>query len=611
MGAGHPTGRLQGRDRRLSASEPVTDAVSASSALVARVAPDLTGLDRQFDYLVPDSLRATAQIGSLVRVSLNGRRIGGWIVALGPPAADLPVDRLLPIAKVTGVGPSPSIIDLAAWATHRWAGRTRAFLIAASPVGAVHRVPAAAHGGPVPGPTDPLAERLLAIGGGVLRRPPSADDVPVVLAACRRGPTLVIVASTSRSRLLATRLRRAGRSVALVPHDWAAAAGGVDVVIGARAAIWAPCPGLASIVVLDEHDESLQERRQPTWHARDVAIERASRAGVPLLLVSPCPSATAVTAFDDAHFFRPSVDDERAGWPIVEIVDRTREEPWQRSLATSALIRQLRDPNRQVVCVLNSTGRARILACRRCKAIQRCEVCEAAVNQRDDSHFECARCGTARPPVCQACGASAFAALKVGVTRLRDELEAAAGRPVVAITGKSSDTEPVPEAGVYVGTEAVLHRVRRADTVAFVDFDAELLAPRYRATEQALTLLARAARLVGGRASGGRILVQTFLPQHEVLDAVLHADPGRLMAKELGRRRALGFPPSAALAVISGVGAANYARGLRLGGVQSAAALSGDVLIRAADWQTLGDAIATTPRPKGSRLRIEVDPPRL
>lgn len=595
-------------------TDPVRS-VAPPGPLIARVVPDLTGLDRQFDYIVPEPMRARAQIGSLVRISLNGRRVGGWIIGFGPTDPGRDPAALLPINKITGVGPDQDIIDLAPWAVHRWAGRMRALLVAASPPGAVVQAPAPAHGGPVPEPTDAAANQLLAAGGGVQRLPPAADVLPVVLAACRLGPTLVVSPAVAQARLLASRLRRSGRTVALLPQEWAAAAGGVDVVVGARAAIWAPCRDLAAIVVLDEHDEALQEERQPTWHARDVAIERARRAGVPLLLVSPCPSAAAAVSVDAGHFVRPSVSSERAGWPIIEIVDRTRDEPWQKSLATSPLIRQLRDPSRVVLCVLNTTGRARLLACRRCRAIQRCEVCEAAVHQRDDEHFECARCATVRPPVCQACGASAFSALKVGVTRVREELEAAAGRPVVSITGKDSDTEPVPDAGVYVGTEAVLHRVRHADTVAFLDFDAELLAPRYRATEQAMTLLARAARLVGGRADGGRILVQTFLPKHEVLDAVLHADPGRLMAKELARRRALGFPPAGALAVVSGAGATDYASSLALGGgpggVQSAVTLDGRVLLRAPTWDVLGDVIAATPRPKGSRLRIEVDPPRL
>ena len=201
--------------------------------------------------------------------------------------------------------------------------------------------------------------------------------------------------------------------------------------------------------------------------------------------------------------------------------------------------------------------------------------------------------------------------MRIGVTRLREELQAAAGRPVISITSADDESVAVPDSGVYVGTEAALHRVRRADTVAFLDFDSELLAPRYRATEQAMTLLARAARLVGGRSTGGRILVQTFLPKHEVLDAVLHADPSRLLTKELGRREMLGFPPSAALAVVTGAGASTYTGALSPFGVQSATMSDSRVMLRARSWDVLGGAIEATPRPKGSRLRIEVDPPRL
>jgi primosomal protein N' (replication factor Y) (superfamily II helicase) len=579
--------------------------------LVARVVPDVTGLDRHFDYIAPDSLHVT--IGALVRVPLAGRRIGGWVVGLSPleSEAEVAVDRLLPIAKVTGIGPGEDTIELAEWAVPRWAGRLRAFLVAASPPSAIVSLPPASHGPPVPEPVHPGAQRLLAGGGGILRHPPAADVVPVVLAACRLGPALVVVPSVAQARLLASRLRRAGRTVALMPQDWGSAAAGVDVVIGARRAAWAPCAGLAVVVVLDEHDEALQEERQPTWHARDVAIERAHRAGVPVLLVSPCPSVTAVASFGADRLMKPSVIDERNGWPIVDIVDRSRDDPWQKSLLTSPLIRQLRAAERRVVCVLNTTGRARLLACRQCRSIQRCEVCEAAVGQREDGHFECSRCGTVRPPVCQVCGSAGFAALKVGVSRLREELEKAAGRDVVKVVGADDDLEPLPDAGIYVGTEAVLHRVRHADTVAFLDFDSELLAPRYRAAEQAMTLLARAARLVGGRATGGRILVQTFIPRHEVLDAALHADPGRLVQKELERRRALRFPPAAAIALVTGAGAAEFAAAAERNGVQSSATTDGKVLLRADTWPALGDAIAVTPRPRASRLRIVVDPPRL
>jgi len=215
-------------------------------------------------------------------------------------------------------------------------------------------------------------------------------------------------------------------------------------------------PRAGGIVVVDEHDEALLEERSPTWHARDVAVERARRASAPVLLVSPCPTVTGLAAVDD-RLRRPAIDDERAGWPFVEVVDRTRDEPSKTSLVTSALIAHLRDRSRTVVCVHNVPGRARILACRSCATLARCERCEAAVALRDDGTLACPHCGLTRPPVCRQCGASAFANLRPGVTRLREELEAAAGRPVVSITGR--DKDPPAVAGVYVGTEAVLHCV--------------------------------------------------------------------------------------------------------------------------------------------------------
>jgi primosomal protein N' (replication factor Y) len=201
--------------------------------------------------------------------------------------------------------------------------------------------------------------------------------------------------------------------------------------------------------------------------------------------------------------------------------------------------------------------------------------------------------------------------VRPGLSRLREQIEAVAERPVVEVTGASPAGGAVPPGGVHLGTEAVLHRVPAADVVAFLDIDAELLAPRFRAAEQALSLLARAARLVGGRAGGGRLLVQTRLPHHEVLDAVLHADPGRMVAGELERRRALRFPPAWALAVIDGPEAGATVDALRaVPDVIVTGPAGGRWLVRAATWEALADALAAAPRPPG-KVRVEVDPRRL
>jgi primosomal protein N' (replication factor Y) len=164
---------------------------------------------------------------------------------------------------------------------------------------------------------------------------------------------------------------------------------------------------------------------------------------------------------------------------------------------------------------------------------------------------------------------------------------------------------------VVVGTEAVLHQLEAADIVAFLDLDQELLAPRYRAAEEALALLVRGARLVGGRAGGGRLLVQTRQPHHEVVQAALLADPTRVAGAEAARRSELGYPPAAALAVVSGASAPAWVQAFgHPAGLELLGPADGRWLVRAADHRTLCDALAAVPRPPG-RLRIEVDPLRL
>lgn len=571
-----------------------------------RVLPDVSGLDKTFDYAVPpewaaDGRDALVAPGSVVRIDLHGRRVGGWIVEVDvePP----PGVVLRPLAKVSGLGPPPDILDLARWASWRWAGRLSSVLTTASPPKVVRALPAPPRRVPPPVALDPFADDAFAQGGSVVRLPPADDPFELVVAATRRGNALVVVPSVDEARRIATRLRRAGAAVALHPRDWAVGAAGATVV-GARAAVFAPVRDLAAIVVIDEHDEALQEERVPTWHARDVALERARRAGVPCVLVSPVPTLEALGA---KRLVVPSRIAERAGWPIVDVIDRRREDPVKAGLLGERLVPFLRGPG-PVVCVLNRTGRSKLLACGACGELARCEQCSAAVVQVDDDLLTCPRCSATRPAVCASCGSTALRNLRAGVSRVREELEALALRPVVEVTGSQELGDR--RADVYVGTEAVLHQVHDARVVIFLDFDQELLAPRARAAEQAMVLLARAARLVGGRASGGRVVVQTRVARHEVLDAAVRADPGRFVAVERERRRELALPPETALALVSGAAAEAFIE--RLGrplGIDVLGPLDGRWLVRAPDHRTLCDALAAVERPSG-RLRIEVDPQR-
>ncbi len=568
---------------------------------MVRVLPDVPAIDREFDYLVPDGARV--EVGDLVRIDLHGRRVGGWVTAVGvdPP----PGVKLRALARVSGRGPRPDTIALAAWAAWRWSGRRVPFLRTASPDRVVSALPAVSRRTvPVPDVVDELAREALSVPRAVVRLPPASDTYPLVLAAAGRGNALVITPSLDAARHLGLRLRRAGVPTALMPREWAAAAAGATVV-GARAAAWAPVDDLAAVVVLDEHDEGLKEERSPTWHARDVAVERARRAGVPCVLVSPCPS---LEAQEWGRLLRPSRQAERAGWPVVDVVDRREEDPAKAGLYSPLLVARLRGRGR-VVCVLNRTGRARLLACAACGELARCERCGASTSQTDPGVLQCRQCGLERPVICLVCHATRMKNLRAGVSRAREELEALAGEPVVEVSAKTAGTD-LAAARVYVGTEAVLHQVHDAAVVAFLDLDQELVAPRYRAAEQALALVARAARLLGGRADGGRLVLQTRLPHHEVVTAALHADPGRVAAADRRRRQALGDPPFCATATVSGAASEAFVEAFDVPpGAEVLGPRDGAWLLRAPDHRALCDALAATPRPTG-RLRIAVDPLR-
>ncbi|MFK8026077.1 MAG: hypothetical protein AB8G26_19140 [Ilumatobacter sp.] len=574
--------------------------------MIVRVLPDVTGLDKSFDYRVPDDLVDRVQVGTIVRVELHGRRVGGWVVrVLDEHEAAVSSEDLKDVKKVTGHGPSAELIELASWAHVRWAARrVRPFLVAASPKTAVRALPLAHRRAQSPALSSPATTALLERGGGVLRLPPRSDVLPSVLSCIGLGSTLAVLPNHSDAQLLASRLRRAGATVALVPDEWAAAAGGVDVVVGTRTAAWMPCADMAAAIVIDEHDEAHQDERSPTWHARDVIAERCRRAGVPAVFVSPVPTCVAIheLAGPDGPLHPPK-QREQQGWPRVRVVDRSAEEPWKRSLITSELIEVVRDPLQRVLCISNTTGRARVLACRSCCALTRCEKCDAAVGLGDDGRLACRRCGTIRPAVCQACGAGDFANLRPGVTRLGEELAAAANRDVVTVTGR--DDEPPPRSDLYVGTEAALHRVGSVDVVAFLEFDSEMLAPRFRASEQAMALLVRAARLAP------TVMIQTFDPGHEVVRAAVAGDPSIVATGERERRSMLSLPPFGALASVTGAFSDEVVAQLDRAAVQVGGDGDDRYLLRAADWTTLGECVNATSRPPGSRVRVAVDPPRV
>jgi primosomal protein N' (replication factor Y) (superfamily II helicase) len=336
-----------------------------------------------------------------------------------------------------------------------------------------------------------------------------------------------------------------------------------------------------------------------------VLIERARRCGIPCLLVSPTPSLEALNA---GTLLTQSRSAERAGWPLFDIIDR-RDEPPGSGLFSERFVQALRGDGR-VVCILNRKGRSRLSSCVACGEVAACENCSAAVIQGDDGLLVCLRCSTVRPMLCAKCGGTKMKNLRAGVNRVREELEALAREPVAEVTAERGTDAGGTGTRIVVGTEAALHRIHKADVVAFLDFDQELLAPRYRAAEEAMALLVRAARVVGPRSGGGRVLVQTRQPHHEVLQGALLAEPTRVSDAEQERRQLLGYPPAKAMAVVSGASAPAWIDSFVAPiGVEVLGPSDGQWIVRAANHELLCDALASVSRPAG-RLRIEVDPLR-
>jgi primosomal protein N' (replication factor Y) (superfamily II helicase) len=584
---------------------------------VVRILPDEAAIGKAFDYLVPAAMAGAelVHVGTEVRVALNGRRVGGWVVAIDvePPVGVV----IRPIAKVRGIGAPKPVIDLALWAAWRWGGRAAQVLRFTNPSTAIRRLPRRPA---MPAIEVPKADQLATLataalahhGPQVIRTPPATDRFGLILAAIATGGTagtLIVTPSIVTAKALSRRLKRLAIPVAVMPDDWAMAAAGGCVVVGARAAAFAPIPDPGCVLVLDEHDESLQDERTPTWHARDICVERARRLGIPCVLTSPVPTLEAIAASTNPIWILDRKT-ERAGWARVQVIDRTTEEPGRQSLVSSPLVNHLRTDER-VLCILNRTGRARMLGCVACGVVASCETCGAAVHQPTEvATLICPRCDAIRPVVCTHCGGGRMKNLRMGTSRAREELEALALRPVGEVTAETSE---IPDTAVLVGTEALLHRVDKATTVAFLDLDSELLAPRHRAQEHALVLLARAARIVSGRTNLGSILIQTRQPDHPAIQAAVLGDPSRLTEEEQAVRQALRLPPAFSLAVLSGESAPLWADRLKaVSGIDVNGPADGRYLVRAQTIDTLAEALAeiNSTRPPG-RVRVEVDPLRV
>ena len=478
------------------------------------------------------------------------------------------LERLSPLVSISGSGVEEHLLPLISWVARRWMGSHRAVLQSASSPRMKARVVHPRHGAVSNDVNDVVVaatKQASAQGGALLVIPPALSALTVVSALAESGPVLVVCPTQRMAHVGAAFLRRKGLTTAEIPDEWDNARAGVDVVIGARSAVFAPCAELSAIVVIDEHDESLHEERAPTWNAAEVATERARLAGVPIVLTSAVPSLGALVGWVDKTIHVDSAH----GWPKIEIVDLASV-PVAGSLLSTELLTAISTPGATTAC--------------------------------------CSRCEMQQGGVCVSCGRSAFLVPRGGVTQLTSQVQASSANPVIEVTSDSD--ESWTKGNVFIGTEAVLYRVPQADCVVFADIDRDLGAPRMSAPIEVAAIVARAARMVG---ANGKVVIQSRVVDHPLLVALASNNvAGALEAwrdSVLVQRRALGLPPYSCVARITLTPPHTSVDIPELESVLVAREEEA-VLLRATHRDDLEKAITQLRATFGAHMRVHMDPLR-
>lgn len=574
----------------------------AAELPVARVALMVAPphLDHVFDYAVPAALDDAVQPGVRVRVRLSGRLVDGFVLdrvstserALaplrsvhGPPVLTPAVARVAQAVAERYAGTLADVLRFAVPARHARAERAvgqRGTAGAAPPAGGEPAVagngPADAAWAPYEGGTDLLAS----VGGD-----------PPVRAAWLAGPGEPIAQRVAE--LVAATARRGRGAIVVVPdaadvdrHQAALAAAGLApvrlsadlgpearyrafltarrdpgaVVVGTRAAVFAPVALLGLVVVVDDADESLAEPQAPGWHAREVAALRCSAEPASLVLAGPSLSLEASRMAQSGwmrlvRLPRPVL---RARMPRVlatgDVADRDPVTAHDRipSVVLSVLREATAEGGRALVSVPRA-GYLPALACQSCREQARCPTCArplvALGQQRQPA---CRVHGTLAAWVCPFCGGAAVRAVAVGAVRTAEEFgRALPGVPVVLSSGEHPVRSLGSAHGLVVATPGTEPDPGPQGYAALVVMDAvaTLSRPGLRVAEEALRRWLAAAVLVRPAQAGGQVLVVGDPDVREV-QAIVRWDPAGYAARELAERRELGLPPAVRVARLTG-----------------------------------------------------------
>ena len=352
----------------------------------------------------------------------------------------------------------------------------------------------------------------------------------------------------------------------------AVAEGAAPVVVGARSALFLPFPDLGLVVVDEEHETAFKQEDGVVYHARDMAVVRARFAAAPAVLVSATPSLETVANVEAGRYARLTLPVRHGGatLPSIEALDMREVPPERGRFLAPPLVDAMRatvERGEQAMLFLNRRGYAPLTLCRHCGHRMQCPNCTAwLVEHRARRELQCHHCGHAVPiPMeCPACGAEhSLVPVGPGVERITEEVDALfpdARRLVMA-----SDTLPGPHAAaeaaraiearevdLIIGTQIVAKgwHFPHLTLVGVVDADLGLAGGDLRASERTVQLLHQVAGRAGRAEAPGRVLLQTFSPEHPVMQALIRGDLEAFMASEAAQRRPGHWPPYGRLAAL-------------------------------------------------------------
>ena len=356
--------------------------------------------------------------------------------------------------------------------------------------------------------------------------------------------------------------------------------GEAPIVVGTRSAIFAPAPNLGLILVDEEHDQSYKQEETPRYNARDVAVMRGKITGATVVLGSATPALESWQNSVQGKYARIELRDRVLDRPLpeVELVDMRREfqETGQERLFSRILIEQTRaslERGEQAIILLNRRGYSFAVICRACGAKLECQNCAIALTHhkpssedgvaREGQRLECHYCGFRRtvPARCPKCESEYLYYLGAGSQQGEERLTeifpgARIGRMDRDTVRGRYDLERLlarlhsGEINLLVGTQMIAkgHDIHGVTLVGVVGCDHALSMPDFRAAERVFQLMTQVSGRAGRGELPGRVVVQTYYPDHYAILAAMKHDYSAFAERELKYRRWMHYPPFGALA---------------------------------------------------------------